>query len=112
MMNYHLPLPLVRGFSSAKKVWKKTVSKYFTRTGRKTIRKIDFPSLTKHLIDEAFTKRQCVAGFARCGLWPFDAEVMKEKVAKKQRHPTLTSTASTGYVSVKYFTFDLHSSLI
>ena len=74
---------IFRFHSSAKKTWKKIVSKYFSRTGRKPIPKISFLFLLKSLMDEAFTKRQCVSGFARCGLWPFDGDVMKEKVAKK-----------------------------
>ncbi|CAF3241860.1 unnamed protein product [Rotaria socialis] len=87
------PLDVVT-LSSAKKFWKKIVSKYFSRSNRKTIRKIDFPSLLKYLMEEAFTKRQCVSGFARCGLWPFDGDVMKEKVAKKD-HPSKFSSSTS-----------------
>ncbi|CAF4000203.1 unnamed protein product, partial [Rotaria sp. Silwood1] len=81
--------------SSAKTVWKKIVSKYFCKTNRKTIRKIDMPSLFKRLMDEAFTKQQCVSDFARCGLWPFDGEVMKEKVAKQCDRSSLSAALST-----------------
>ncbi|CAF1674770.1 unnamed protein product [Rotaria magnacalcarata] len=87
------PLDVVT-LSSAKKFWKKIVSKYFFRSNRKTIRKIDFPSLLKNLMEEAFTKRQCISGFARCGLWPFDGDVMKEKVAKKD-HPSKFSSSTS-----------------
>ncbi|CAF3932505.1 unnamed protein product [Rotaria magnacalcarata] len=88
------PLDVVT-LSSAKTVWKKIVSKYFCKTNQKTIRKIDMPSLFKRLMDEAFTKRQCVSGFARCGLWPFDGEVMKEKVAKQCDRSSLSVSLST-----------------
>ncbi|CAF4845267.1 unnamed protein product [Rotaria sp. Silwood1] len=59
------------------------------------IEKIDMPSLFKRLMDEAFTKQQCVSDFARCGLWPFDGEVMKEKVAKQCDRSSLSAALST-----------------
>lgn len=92
--------------SSAKGVWKKIVSKYFSKTNRKTIRKIDMPGLFNRLMDEAFTKRQCVSGFARCGLWPFDCEVMKDKVANKCDRSSLSASLSTKY-SLKYVKVNL-----
>ncbi|CAF1520217.1 unnamed protein product, partial [Didymodactylos carnosus] len=77
------PLDVVT-FSSAKQIWKKIVTKYINRTQRKTIRKLDLPGMINQLFQEAFTPRQVVAGFARAGVWPFDKNAMKEKVAKKQ----------------------------
>ncbi|CAF3876500.1 unnamed protein product, partial [Rotaria sordida] len=62
--------------------WKKIVSSYFERTHRKTIRKIDHPTLLNKLYNVAFTPRQVVAGFTRTGIWPFDRTVMKDKVVK------------------------------
>ncbi|CAF4156937.1 unnamed protein product [Adineta steineri] len=62
--------------------WKKIVSSYFERTHRKTIRKIDYPSLLTKLFGTAFTPRQVVAGFSRSGIWPYDRNVVKEKVNK------------------------------
>ena len=70
-------------FSSAKQSWKRIVTKYFLRSGRKTIRKIDLPSLFNQLYSSAFTPKQVVAGFSRAGVWPFDSNAMKEKVAKQ-----------------------------
>lgn len=93
--------------SAAKKVWKKIVSRYFLKTGRKTIRKIDFPSLSKQLIEQAFTKRQCVAGFTRCGLWPFDGEAMAEKVAKKVQQSGSTDSPTVKYDLIERL-IDLH----
>ena len=70
-------------FSSAKKSWKHIVTKYFLRTGRKTIKKIDLPSLFEVLYSLAFTPKQVVAGFSRAGVWPFDSNAVKEKVARQ-----------------------------
>ncbi len=69
--------------SAAKQSWKRIVSKYFTRSGRKTIRKIDLPSLFNELYTSAFTPKQVVAGFSRSGIWPFDPNAMKDKVARQ-----------------------------
>ena len=69
-------------FTLAKKSWKRIVSSYFERTHRKTIRKMDHPTLLNKLFDTAFTPRQVVAGFARSGIWPFDRNAMKDKVTK------------------------------
>ncbi|CAF4632424.1 unnamed protein product, partial [Rotaria socialis] len=70
-------------FSSAKQSWKRIVTRYFLRTGRKTIRKIDLPVLFKELYSLALTPKQVVAGFLRAGVWPFDSSAMKEKVARQ-----------------------------
>jgi hypothetical protein len=70
-------------FTQAKTAWKKIVSSYFERTHRKTIRKIDYPSLLNKLFSDAFTPRQVVAGFARSGIWPYDRNAVKDKVIKK-----------------------------
>ncbi|CAF4836152.1 unnamed protein product, partial [Rotaria socialis] len=59
------------------------VTRYFLRTGRKTIRKIDLPVLFKELYSLALTPKQVVAGFSRAGVWPFDSSAMKEKVARQ-----------------------------
>ena len=64
------------------------------------------PGLFKCLMDEAFTKRQCVSGFARCGLCPFDGEVMKEKVAKKYDSSSPSASLPTKY-SLKYIVANL-----
>ena len=70
-------------FTQAKTIWKKNVSSYFERTHRKTIRKIDYPSLLNKLFNDAFTPRQVVAGFARSGICPYDRNAMKDKVTNK-----------------------------
>ena len=45
--------------------------------------KIDLPSLFNQLYLSAFTPKQVVAGFSRAGVWPFDPNGMKEKVARQ-----------------------------
>ncbi|CAF3903029.1 unnamed protein product [Rotaria sp. Silwood1] len=70
-------------FSSAKQSWKRIVTNYFLRSGRKTIRKIDLPLLFNKLYSSAFIPKQVVAGFSRAGVWPFDSNAMKDKVAKQ-----------------------------
>ncbi|CAF1424301.1 unnamed protein product [Rotaria magnacalcarata] len=52
-------------FSCAKQSWKRIVARYFLRTGRKTIRKIDLPVLFKELYSLALTPKQVVVGFSR-----------------------------------------------
>ena len=64
------------------------------------------PGLFKRLMDEAFTKRQCVSGFARCGLWLFDGEVIQEKVAKKYDLSSPSASLLTKY-SLKYIVVNL-----
>lgn len=51
---------------------------------------MDLPPLFKQLYESAFTPRQVVAGFSRSGIWPYDPNAMKEKVAK----PSLLQTSS------------------
>ncbi|CAM4946739.1 unnamed protein product [Rotaria socialis] len=70
-------------FSSAKQSWKRIVTKYFLRSGLKTIRKIDLSVLFKELYSSTFTPKQVLAGFSRAGVWPFDSNAMKEKVARQ-----------------------------
>ncbi|CAF3927604.1 unnamed protein product [Rotaria sp. Silwood1] len=70
-------------FSSAKQSWKRIVTNYFLRSGRKTIRKIDLPLLFNKLYSSAFIPKQVVAGFSRAGVWPFDSNAMKDKVARQ-----------------------------
>lgn len=70
-------------FSAAKQSWKRIVTKYFARNGRKTIRKLDLPSLFNQLYTSAFTSRQVLAGFTHAGVWPFDSTAMKDKVARQ-----------------------------
>jgi len=70
-------------FSVAKKVWKQIVTKYFLRTARKTIRKIDLSGLFNELYQLALTPKQVVAGFSRAGVWPFDSGANKDKVVKQ-----------------------------
>jgi hypothetical protein len=71
-------------FSVAKQVWKNIVSKYFSRSGRKTIRKIDLPVLFNELYNSALTPKQVNAGFIRTGIWPFDPTAMQGKVVKQR----------------------------
>jgi hypothetical protein len=74
---------MVITFSAAKKTWKPIVSKYFSKSGRKTIRKLDLPSLFNELYTLTFTPKQVVSGFTRAGVWPFDPTAMKDKVARQ-----------------------------
>ncbi|CAF3896653.1 unnamed protein product [Rotaria magnacalcarata] len=94
---------------SAKQSWKRVVAKYFVRTGRKTIRKIDLPSLFNQLYSSAFTPKQVVAGFSRAGVWPFDSNAMKENVARQplaakqlnqQPSPSYSANQSTSSTQV------------
>ncbi|CAF4021304.1 unnamed protein product [Rotaria sp. Silwood1] len=77
--------------------WKKIVSSYFERTHRKTIRKIDHPTLLNKLYNVAFTPRQVVAGFTRTGIWPFDRTVMKDKVVNTSRNQLFSGGSSSRY---------------
>ncbi len=82
--------------SCAKQSWKKIVTKYFVRTQRKTIRKLDLPSLFNELYLSSFTQKQVLAGFTCAGVWPFDATAMKDRVVqqpllKKQLHQSSTT---------------------
>ena len=83
-LNSHLSKSLIINvFSAAKRSWKKIVSKYFCRSGRKTIRKMDLPSLFNELYTSAFTSKQVLGGFLRAGVWPYNADAMKDKVVKE-----------------------------
>ncbi|CAF4608240.1 unnamed protein product [Rotaria sp. Silwood2] len=84
----------------AKQVWKNLVGKYFSRTDRRTIRKIDLPGLFTKLYQSAFASKQVLAGFARTGVWPFNPDANKDKVVKqpltgKQLNPLPQTTNST-----------------
>ncbi|CAF3003107.1 unnamed protein product [Rotaria sp. Silwood2] len=85
----------------AKQCWKKIVSRYFYRSGRKTIRKQDLPSLFNKLYASAFSPKQVLAGFTRFGVWPFNSPAVKEKVVKQPlgtkqiNHPTSTSNSES-----------------
>lgn len=70
-------------YSVGKQEWKKIVTKYFLRSTRKTIRKIDLPALFNQLYKSALTPKQVVAGFSRAGIWPFDSSAMQDKVVKQ-----------------------------
>ena len=70
-------------FSPAKKKWRTLVSTYFRKTKRKTIRKIDFPKLLGDLYTTSLTPITISGGFRRAGVWPFNADAMKEKVVNK-----------------------------
>lgn len=74
------------------------MSSYFDRTHRKTIRKIDHPTLLKKLCDTAFTPKQIVAGFSRSGIWPFDRNAMQDKVAKSSSVHSSRSEACSYYL--------------
>ncbi|CAF4022022.1 unnamed protein product, partial [Rotaria sordida] len=87
-------------FGVAKQVWKNLVGKYFSRTDRRTIRKIDLPGLFTKLYQSAFTSKQVLAGFVRAGVWPFNPDANKDKVVKqpltaKQLNPLPQTTNST-----------------
>ncbi|CAF3088028.1 unnamed protein product [Rotaria sp. Silwood2] len=102
-------------FSSAKQSWKRIVTKYFLRSGRKTIRKIDLPALFKELYSSAFTPKQVLAGFSRAGVWPFDSNSMKEKVARQplatkqlNQCPQTTSDTPIAAPSIQPSSFNMH----
>ncbi|CAF4383468.1 unnamed protein product, partial [Rotaria magnacalcarata] len=102
-------------FSSAKQSWKRIVTKYFLRSGRKTIRKIDLPVLFKELYSSAFTPKQVLAGFSRAGVWPFDSNAMKEKVARQplatkqlNQCPQTTSDTPITPPSIQPSSFNMH----
>ena len=67
-------------FSTAKKKWKSIVKTYFQETGRRSIRKIDFPKLLNKLFINSFTINSVSGGFRRSGIWPHNMEAMKDKV--------------------------------
>jgi hypothetical protein len=69
--------------SPAKKKWRSLVSNYFRTTQRKTIRKMDFPKLLKLLFESSFSIGTMSAGFKRAGVWPYDDQAMKDKVARR-----------------------------
>ncbi|UJR12801.1 hypothetical protein I4U23_016974 [Adineta vaga] len=67
-------------FSVAKKKWRSIVGNYFRKTQRKSIRKIDFPKLLNGLYQSSFTTASVSGGFRQGGVWPYNADAMKEKV--------------------------------
>ena len=104
-------------FSSVKSEWSKIVRNHF-KEGRKSIKNGDFPRLLKKLLIDkrAFTPMRIVSSFARAGkldfycseisenvttfvgVWPFDADAMRDKVAPNVN--TLTMTASTSNLPI------------
>lgn len=72
-------------FSVAKKRWRTIVSTYFRKTKRKSIRKADFPKLLNDLYTNSISPSTVSGGFRRAGVWPFDAGVMKDKVARQRK---------------------------
>jgi hypothetical protein len=75
-------------FSPAKKQWRSAVTSYFRKTQRKTIRKMDFPKLLDTLFTTSFSTGAVCGGFKRAGIWPFNAEAMKEKVVIRRQPVT------------------------
>ena len=75
-------------------------NKYFLLTGRKTMKKIDLPSLFKEIYSLAFTSKQVVAGFSRADMRPLDSNAMKKKVA---RQPLATKQLNLSSPATRYY---------
>ncbi|CAF5014167.1 unnamed protein product, partial [Rotaria sp. Silwood1] len=108
--NISKPILLIMDNHPSHQVWKNLVSKYFSPTDRRTIRKIDLPGLFTKLYQSAFTSKQVLAGFVRAGVWPFNPDANKDKVVKqpltaKQLNPLPQTTNSTNLStsSTQYF---------
>ncbi|CAF1496473.1 unnamed protein product, partial [Adineta steineri] len=86
-------------FNSVKKDWSEIVRNHM-KDGNKSITNSQFPTLLKKLfIDKmSFSRTRIVSSFARAGIWPYDADAMRNKVA----HNTsiLTTTTSTNTLSI------------
>ncbi|CAF2043088.1 unnamed protein product, partial [Rotaria magnacalcarata] len=68
----------------AKNKWRRLVSSYFRKTKRKSIRKIDFPTLLNDLFSSSFTVGPVSGGFRRAGIFPYNKDAMKEKVVPRR----------------------------
>ncbi len=67
-------------FSTAKTKWRALISAYFRKSQRKSIRKMDFPKLLNDHFTSSFSTSTVSGGFRIGGVWPFNQEIMKEKV--------------------------------
>ncbi|CAF1029783.1 unnamed protein product [Didymodactylos carnosus] len=87
------PLDLVI-LDVVKSYWYKIMSSY-KKQGYNAIRKPDFPGLINHVYEQVCTKRQVVSSFAPSGIWPFDNQAMKDKVAVEKRQKRVSLNVTT-----------------
>ncbi|CAF1282496.1 unnamed protein product [Didymodactylos carnosus] len=87
------PLDLVI-LGVVKSYWYKVMSSY-KKQGYNAIRKPDFLGLINHVYEQICTKRQVVSSFARSGIWPFDNQAMKDKVAVGKRQKPVSLNVTT-----------------
>ncbi|TAQ89993.1 hypothetical protein B7494_g1667 [Chlorociboria aeruginascens] len=85
-------------FTRLKDEYHDKAKKLFQR-GANTIDKQHFTSLYSHARDKAFTKRNILAGWAACGLFPFNPERVLKKTPKPPTQSTVPTADETGVVS-------------
>ena len=82
-------------FASLKNAYRDEVERLF-HGGVNTVGKQHFTSLYSHAREKAFTKRNILAGWAACGLFPFDPDRVLRKTLKPPTQSTVPNADEIG----------------
>jgi len=81
----HLTQPLDKSaFSSLKVCWRQVCHKFFVKNPGRVITRYDFCGLLSEAWYQAMTPRNISAGFKVCGVFPFNRDVVLDKLPKEE----------------------------